>query len=278
MVQEKEVTVGNQSLVSSEEAAAVNFLRGHNYDHVNKISKPVTPKNTFYTRVGKRILDILISLPIFLILLPLNLVFAVLTFFDVGRPIIFKQTRVGKNEKQFTMVKFRNMNEKKDADGNLLPPGERVTKLGKFMRKFSLDELLNFWSVLKGDMSLIGPRPTPVFIYERMSERHKQRTAVRPGLECPRVIQVETGDKYSYQRTYENDVWYVENVSFLLDLKMVFLLIKMVFSFKKRGNQAEGKGVTYFVGYDEDGNALSLRNYREKMALKNQEQEALLKG
>ena len=264
-----EQILGNQSLISNEEEAVASLLRAQNYAHTNAISAEVRPRNTFYTRVGKRLLDVLISLPVFLILLPFNLIFGICTFFDVGRPIFYRQTRVGRNGSHFTMVKFRNMNEKKDADGKLLPPAQRVTKFGKFMRKLSLDELLNFWSVLKGDMSLIGPRPIPVFIYERMSIRHQQRTAVRPGLECPRVIQVEDGEIYKYQRTYENDIWYVENVSFWLDVKMVFRLIKMVFSFKKRGDQAKGRGVTYFVGYDEQGRAISLRNYRERLAEQN---------
>lgn len=260
----KEQMLGNQNLISNEEEHVAALLRAQNYDYTNSISKEVRPQNTFYTRVGKRLLDILISLPIFLVLLPFNVIFGICTFFDVGRPIFYKQTRVGRDGRHFTMVKFRNMNEKKDADGKLLPPAQRVTKFGKFMRKLSLDELLNFWSVLKGDMSIIGPRPVPVFIYERMSKRHQQRAAVRPGLECPRVITVEDGETYRYQRTYENDVWYVENVSFLMDVKMVFRLVKMVFSFKKRGDQAQGRGVTYFVGYDEKGRAMSLRNYRER--------------
>jgi lipopolysaccharide/colanic/teichoic acid biosynthesis glycosyltransferase len=213
--------------------------------------------------VIKRILDIIISLPAFIILLPFNAVFAACTFFDVGRPIIFKQTRSGKDGKPFVMVKFRNMNEKKDADGRLLPPSQRVTKFGRFMRKFSLDELLNFWSVLKGDMSIIGPRPQPVFIYERMSERHKIRGAVRPGLECPRMIHVPDEDIYKFQRTFENDIWYVENCSFLTDCKMLIALVKMVFAMGKRGDQAAGKGITYFVGYDGNGRAVSLRNYKE---------------
>lgn len=261
---EKENTVGNANLISNEEEYVADLLREKNYNYTNSISAEVHPKSTFYTRVVKRLLDILISFPVFLLLLPLNLIFAGITFLDVGCPILYKQTRVGKNGKYFTMIKLRNMNNKTDADGKLLPPSERVTKFGRIMRKLSLDELLNFWSILKGDMSIIGPRPAPVFIYERMSDRHKQRCAVRPGLECPRVIQVEDGDVYKYQRTYENDIWYVENVSFLLDVKMVFRLVKMVFAFKRRGNQASGSGMTYFVGYDEKGRALSLRNYREK--------------
>ena len=155
------------------------------------------------------------------------------------------------------------MNNKKDADGKLLPPSERVTKFGKIMRKLSLDELLNFWSVLKGDMSIIGPRPQPVFIYERMSDRHQARSSVRPGLECPRMIHTPEEEVYKYHRTFENDVWYVEHVSLFLDIRMVLQLIKMTFTFDKRGNQATGTGVSYFVGYSKDGIALSMNNYRD---------------
>lgn len=254
---------GNANMISVDEEKIVAHLREQNLEYVNRISLEVYPKNTVYTRVVKRILDVLISLPAFIILLPFNAVFAVCTFFDVGRPIFFKQTRSGKNGKPFVMIKFRNMNEKKDADGRLLPPSQRVTKFGRFMRKFSLDELLNFWSVLKGDMSIIGPRPQPVFIYERMSERHKMRSVVRPGLECPRVIHVPDENIYKFQRTFENDIWYVENCSFLTDCKMLVALVQMVFTMSKRGDQATGKGITYFVGYDAYGRAISLRNYKE---------------
>ncbi|MGN0600668.1 MAG: sugar transferase [Oscillospiraceae bacterium] len=259
----KSDVVGNSNLSSAEESQAVEYLRVHFLEETNRISPQVHPKNTFYTRFVKRLLDILIALPAFVILLPFNIIFGICTFFDVGRPIFYKQTRVGKNGKQFVLVKFRNMNEKKDQDGNLLPPSQRVTKFGRFMRKFSLDELLNFWSVLKGDMSIIGPRPQPVFIHERMSDRHKMRTAVRPGLECPRIIHVPEEEIFKYNLTFENDIWYVENVSFLLDMKMALELIKMVFSFRKRGNQAQGKGITYFIGYNEKGQAMSLLNYRD---------------
>ena len=258
-------TVGNLNLASNEEERVAQYLREKYLDQTNKMSAPVKPKDTFYTRCGKRILDIVVSLPVFVILLPVNAVLGICTFFDVGRPIFFKQTRVGKNGKPFVLVKFRNMNNKKDADGKLLPPSERVTKFGKIVRKLSLDELLNFWSVLKGDMSIIGPRPQPVFIYDRMSERHKSRVAVKPGLECPRVIELDYVDTCRYQRTFENDVWYVEHVSFLQDVRMLFLLVKMVFAFGKRTEQAAGEGVSYFVGYDKDGHAMSMIKYRKKM-------------
>lgn len=260
-----EKLVGNKNLVSNEEEYAAELLRSKNLQHKNEISDKVCPKCTFYTKYGKRICDILISFPVFLILLPVNIILGILTFFDVGNPIFYKQTRVGKDERKFTLIKFRNMNNNVDKDGKLLPPSQRVTKFGKIVRKLSLDELLNFWSVLKGDMSIIGPRPQPVFIYERMCDRHKMRVAVKPGLECPRVIHVPGEEICKFQQTFENDVWYVENCSFLLDLKMLFLLFKMVFSMNKRGKQATGKGISYFVGYTKEGIAIGLNTYREWM-------------
>ena len=196
---EKEKSLfGNKDLASNEESLAAEYLREHYLAATNLMSATVRPKNTLYTRFGKRFLDILVSLPACIVLLPLNAIFAVCTYFDVGRPIFFKQTRMGMNGKTFTLTKFRNMNEKRDENGKLLPPSQRVTKFGKFMRKLSLDELLNFWSVLKGDMSIIGPRPQPIFLHERMSDRHKMRTAVRPGLECPRMIHVPEEETFRY--------------------------------------------------------------------------------
>ena len=262
-MESSEKTIGNANLISNEEEQAAEFLREKYLDHKNQTAAPVHPKDTFYTRKGKRFLDILIAFPAFIILLPFNMIFGICTLVDVGFPIFYKQTRVGKDGKHFTLVKFRNMNNKKDSDGKLLPPSQRVTKFGKFMRKMSLDELLNFWSVLKGDMSIIGPRPQPVFIYERMCDRHKMRTAVRPGLECPRVIHVPGEEICKFQQTFENDVWYVEHVSFFQDVKMLLLLVKMAFSMGKRGNQAEGKGISYFVGYNAEGIAIGMNAYRE---------------
>lgn len=264
---ETNITVGNVNLIQSDEEAIARFLRDRNLEKVNSSSQAVYPKNTIYVRYIKRLLDILISAPAFLVFLPFNIVFGICTFFDVGRPMFYKQTRVGRNEKLFTIVKFRNMNNKTDKDGKLLPARERITNFGYFMRKNSLDELLNFWSVLKGDMSIIGPRPLPAFFYERMSDRHKMRSAVRPGLECPRVVDVE-GELY--QKQFENDVWYVENVSFLIDIKMFFLLIKMTFATKKRSSAASGG--SYFVGYDDSGRAiykeLAIEKYGKEMERK----------
>ena len=255
-------TVGNVNLISSEEERIAEFLKERNLEKVNAESAKVTPADSFYVRHGKRFLDLLISVPVFVIFLPLNLIFGICTFFDVGCPIFFKQTRTGKDGKPFTIVKFRNMNEKKDAEGKLLPAHERVTKFGYFMRKYSFDELLNFWSIIKGDMSIIGPRPLPVFFYDRLSNRHRMRCIVRPGLECPRVIDVE-GELY--QKQFENDIWYVENISFLTDCRLVFLLVK--FTFSKKIRDVSAVGGSYFVGYGDDGGALykelALEKYKD---------------
>ncbi len=255
--------VGNTNLIQNDEELISDYLRKRNLEMVNSTAKPVHPKASAYTRYFKRILDLLIAVPAFLILLPLNLVFGILTFLDVGRPIFYIQTRIGLNGKPFNIVKFRNMNNKKDADGKLLPARERVTKFGLFMRSHSFDELLNFLPVIKGDMSIIGPRPLPAFFYDRFSERHKMRCAVRPGLECPRVINVE-GEQY--QRQFENDIWYVENVSFAVDVKLLILLFKMTFAKKDR---ISAPGGSYFVGYDDNGRAiykeLALELYGKEM-------------
>lgn len=259
----KRRNVGNSSLVSTEEARMAEMLRVKNLAHANEIADEVNPKVSFYSRYGKRVIDIVLSAGACALLAPVNLAFAACTFADVGRPIVFKQSRCGLNGKEFVLVKFRNMNNATDEDGKLLPAAERVTEFGRFMRKYSFDELLNFWSVLKGDMSIIGPRPLPVFFHDRMSERHKMRTAVRPGLECPRVIHLDEDDLCQYHIQFENDIWYVENISLKTDAKMVLMLIGMVFDFGNRDHRAKGNAASYFVGYDEEGHALSMNTARQ---------------
>lgn len=228
---------------------------------VNEKSAAVLPKRSFYADHCKRALDLLVSVPAFMVLLPVNTALGVITYFDVGKPIFFRQLRTGKDGKPFYLVKFRNMTEEKDAYGNLLPPSERVTKFGKFVRKYSLDELLNFWSIVKGDMSLIGPRPLPVEFEERYSNRHRMRSAVRPGLECPSLK--TDGHVRLYQEQFENDIWYVENISFAVDVKMVMALFKMVFNKGERGDHAAVGGGN-FVGYDKNGVAFSMRRIPEE--------------
>ena len=232
-----------------------------NLRFVNEQSEAVHPQKSFYADHFKRALDLAISIPAFAVLLPVNTALGIITYFDVGRPIFFRQLRTGKDGKPFYLVKFRNMTEERDEHGNLLPPSERVTKFGKFVRKYSLDELLNFWSIVKGDMSLIGPRPLPAEFEGRYSNRHRMRSAVRPGLECP-SLQAD-GHVRLYQEQFENDIWYVENISFAVDVKMVIALFKMVFNKKERGDHAAVGGGN-FVGYDKNGVAFSMRHIPEE--------------
>ena len=253
---------GNRSeLVSDEEDRLVSFLRERNFDRANATAEVVVPRQNLYSRYGKRVLDVSIAAVVLLVTLPFNVVFGLLTLRDVGRPVFYKQERTGRDGKPFVMVKFRNMSDKRDSEGNLLPASERVTKFGRFMRKYSLDELLNFWSVLKGDMSIIGPRPYPTVFTERMTDRHKMRHAVRPGIECPKMISLPNEAERLYNIKLENDIWYVENISFGNDLRMVGKLFSMVFNLKVRGKHAGS--LSYFVGYDDDGFALGTREARE---------------
>ncbi|WP_417003673.1 sugar transferase [Adlercreutzia sp.] len=170
-------------------------------------------------------------------------------------PPFFSPATIGKNLKPFDLVKFRNMTNERDENGELLPPEERTTNLGRFVRQHSLDELLNFWSVFKGDMSLIGPRPLPVEFTPRMTERHKMRYAVRPGLECP-FLNNALCEQYDFcHARFENDILYVENVSFIVDVKQALRLVRMVLGRGQTGNYIGTD--SHFIGYDEDGLAMS---------------------
>lgn len=219
----------------------------------DRSSSDITLRKSFYIKYGKRIIDIFISGIALLITLPINLIIMVVTVFDVGVPIIFRQERIGKDGRSFFLYKFRNMTNKTNDNGVLLPPSERVTKWGKFVRKTSLDELLNFWSIFKGDMSLIGPRPMPEQYRSRFSSFHKQRHLVRPGLECP--FHDAKLRSEGWQGRFENDIWYVENISFATDVKLMFLLVKKVFSRTERSASAVGE-IGEFIGYRADGTVI----------------------
>lgn len=222
---------------------------------VNECCPMVKVKNTFYTRYVKRTIDVIASLIVLVITSPINLIIGIITLWDVGSPILFKQRRLGKDGKLFDIVKFRNMKNIVDERGELLPPSQRITKFGEFVRRTSLDELLNFWSVLKGDMSLIGPRPLLPEHLNRYSNRHKQRLAVKPGLECP--PQKLNGHVWTWEEQFENDVWYVENVGFITDCKMFIRLIRFALDRKSTSARASvTRGI--FMGYDLNGIAITL--------------------
>lgn len=231
-------------------------------DKVNKIVNAAHPQKSFYSKYGKRAFDVFFSLIALILTLPINFIIMIVTMFDVGFPIFFHQERLGENGRLFTLTKFRNMRNTKDKRGELLPPEKRVTKFGRFVRKTSLDELLNFWSVFKGDMSLIGPRPLVPEYKHRLNKRHYQRMAVRPGLECPPRKKLD--HVWSWQEQFENDIWYVEHVSFLTDFKMVINLVRFALdrkSAKARANVQRG----IFCGYDYNGNAITYEQLEEDL-------------
>lgn len=184
-------------------------------------------KNSFYARYIKRIVDIIISLLVIIIFCWLYLILAILVRIKLGSPILFKQARPGKDEKIFNLYKFRTMTDKRDAEGKLLPDKDRLTKFGNFLRKSSLDELPEFFNILKGDMSFIGPRPLLVEYLPYYTEREKLRHTVRPGLTG--LAQVSGRNTVDWDTRFEIDAQYVENLNFLMDLKVIGLTFKTVF-------------------------------------------------
>lgn len=188
----------------------------------------------------KRIIDILLSFIGLLFFLPILLLLIVfLTFANQGKPF-FIQKRPGKNKKIFKIIKFKTMNDKKDIHGNLLPDVDRLTKVGSFVRKTSLDEIPQLLNVLKGEMSLIGPRPLLPEYLPLYDESQKRRHNVRPGITG--WAQVNGRNAISWTQKFEYDVWYVDNLSLTTDLKVFFLTFMKVF--KSEGVSAEGQVTT----------------------------------
>ncbi len=181
-----------------------------------------------YSNCLKRVLDFLIALCAFsvslIILIPVALF---LHFANKGAGVFFLQPRPGRNGKIFKVIKFKTMTDEKDAEGNLLPDEVRLTKVGRFVRSTSIDELPQLWNVIKGDMSLIGPRPLLVQYLPLYSPEQARRHEVRPGITG--WAQVNGRNSISWKQKFEYDVWYVDHLSFALDLKIIFLTIKKVF-------------------------------------------------
>ena len=183
----------------------------------------------------KFFIDFVTALVGLLLLSPIFIVVTLALFFaNQGKPF-FLQLRPGKNEKTFKIIKFKTMNDKKDSDGNLLSDAQRLTKIGNFVRKTSLDELPQLLNVLKGDMSLIGPRPLLPEYLHLYNKTQKRRHEVKPGITG--WAQVNGRNAISWEQKFEYDVWYVNHVSFLLDCKIVYLTINKVF--KREGITSE---------------------------------------
>ena len=183
--------------------------------------------NGLYNKYIKRILDILISLTFIILFSWLYLILVILVRIKLGSPVLFCQERPGYNEKIFKLYKFRTMTDKRDEKGNLLPDSERLTKFGSMLRSTSLDELPEMFNILKGDMSLIGPRPLLVEYLPYYTEEERLRHSVRPGLTG--LAQVSGRNYLAWDKRLARDVEYVNHISFIMDVRIIIKTIMVVF-------------------------------------------------
>lgn len=193
----------------------------------------------------KRIFDLIVTIPVFLVFLPVITITALLVRIKLGSPILFKQSRPGLHGKSFYVYKFRTMTDESDSSGQLLSDHLRLTTFGKFLRKYSLDELPQLWNVLKGDISLVGPRPLLVDYLPLYSQEQARRHEVKPGITG--WAQVNGRNTISWEEKFKLDIWYVDHYSFMLDLKILWLtLLKVV---KTEGiNSADHATMPMFQG------------------------------
>ncbi|HSV09505.1 MAG TPA: sugar transferase [Hanamia sp.] len=199
----------------------------------------------FYRTCLKPVVDFLSALVGFILLSPIFLIVVIVLLIANKGKAFFFQSRPGKNEKIFKVIKFKTMNDKKDKHGNLLPDSKRLTAAGKFIRKTSLDEIPQLLNVIKGDMSLIGPRPLLIEYLPLYNENQKRRHEVKPGISG--WAQVNGRNAISWEQKFDYDVWYVDHLSFLFDLRIFSLTIKKVF--KSEGiNSATAATMEKFTG------------------------------
>lgn len=190
-------------------------------------------KHSIYKSFVKRVLDLSLSVIALIILSPLLLIVAILVRIKLGSPVLFTQMRIGKNERPFKMYKFRSMSMETDAEGKLLPDKERLGKFGKLLRATSIDELPALLNIIKGDMSIIGPRPLPVLYQPYFKENERIRHSVRGGLTG--LAQINGRNTLSWEDRFAYDVKYVENISFLTDVCIFFKTIQKVLMRKDVG-------------------------------------------
>jgi lipopolysaccharide/colanic/teichoic acid biosynthesis glycosyltransferase len=176
------------------------------------------------TAALKRALDLVVAIMALALLAPLLAILAVLVAWRLGRPVLFRQSRIGWNEQPFTVLKFRTMRNATDASGKLLPDAERLTPFGAWLRSWSLDELPQLWNIVRGDMSFIGPRPLLPAYLPRYSARQRRRHAVRPGLSG--LAQVQGRNAISWEQRFELDLAYIERQSLALDLRIALLTVR----------------------------------------------------
>ena len=180
-----------------------------------------------YRKYFKRLFDVICSFLALIVLSPVLLGTAVLVRVKLGSPVIFKQKRPGLHEKIFTLYKFRTMTDQKDEQGNLLPDEVRLTKFGKMLRSTSLDELPELWNILKGDMSVVGPRPLAIQYLPYYTDEERKRHSVRPGLTG--LAQVNGRNAVNWETRFQNDLEYVSSLSFFFDILIIFRTVVKVF-------------------------------------------------
>ena len=210
--------------------------------------KTINAPMGFYPRYVKRTVDFLAALLLLILLSPLMLAIIILLHFaNKGAGVFFAQDRPGKHERIFKALKFKTMTDERDADGNLLPDGDRLTPVGRFVRSTSIDELPQLINILRGDMSFIGPRPLLVQYLPLYSKEQHRRHNVTPGMSG--WAQVNGRNTISWTRKFELDVYYVDHISLCLDLKILFLTVRNVLS-RKDINTTDGTSATmdYFNG------------------------------
>ena len=216
-----------------------------------------------YEKYVKRPLDLVLSCLAFVFLSPFLIVIALLIKMDMGSPVIFKQRRIGLQDKEFTIYKFRSMSDARDKNGIFLPDDMRLTRLGRFIRKTSIDELPSLVNIIKGDMAIIGPRPLPVRYISRYTPEQRRRHEIRPGLSDPATVNGRNSQ--SWEQQFAEDIWYVDHVSFLTDVKTIGKTIQIVLN--HRGIVAEDGGARgEFIGIadrdtlctDQEGNYMKL--------------------
>lgn len=192
-----------------------------------------------YRKYIKRLLDFLLSLIALIILSPLMLIISILVRVKLGKPIIFKQERPGKNEKIFTLYKFRTMTDERDDNGKLLSDEARLTKFGKLLRSTSMDELPELINIIKGDMSIVGPRPLLVEYLPYYTEKERHRHDVRPGLTG--LAQINGRNNLSWEEKFKEDMEYVSKITFIKDVRIILKTVNKVF---KREGIAQSENLT----------------------------------
>lgn len=217
-----------------------------------------------YKKYIKRLLDFVLSLLAIIVLSPVLLITALLVRIKLGSPVIFKQKRPGLNEKIFTLYKFRTMTDKKDDEGNLLPDSERLTKFGKLLRSTSLDELPELINILKGDMSIVGPRPQLVRDMVFMTEEQRKRHSVRQGLTG--LAQVNGRNNITWEEKINYDLEYINNITFINDIKIILKTVSKVF--KREDIETEGMDTAEdLCDYLLRTNKVTENEYKEKLEM-----------